>query len=101
MAYLHEGLSELERKAVEQLYSSGAVQVRGGRCEGERERRRGERGLHVSGVCVVYISVMCGVFMRWCSCDCHMTSGDCGVPEPLLGDEYQCPPHSHHGHPVL
>jgi len=46
VAYLHEGLSELERKAVEQLYSSGAVQVRG--CEGERERRRGERSLCVS-----------------------------------------------------
>ena len=46
VAYLHEGLSELERKAVEQLYSSGAVQVRGG-CEGERGRRKG-RSLCVS-----------------------------------------------------
>ena len=27
VAYLHEGLSEIERKAVEQVYSSGAVQV--------------------------------------------------------------------------
>ena len=30
VAYLHEGLSEIERKVVEQLYTSGAVQVRGG-----------------------------------------------------------------------
>lgn len=28
VAYLHEGLSDIERKAVEQVYSSGAVQVR-------------------------------------------------------------------------
>ena len=36
VAYLHEGLSDIERKAVEQVYSSGAVQVsrRG------RERRK-------------------------------------------------------------
>lgn len=27
VAYLHEGLSEVERKVVEQLYGSGAVQV--------------------------------------------------------------------------
>ena len=27
MAYLHEGLSELERRLVEQLFDSGAVQV--------------------------------------------------------------------------
>ena len=27
VAYLHEGLSEVERKVVEQLYTSGAVQV--------------------------------------------------------------------------
>ena len=27
VAYLHEGLSEIERKVVEQLYTSGAVQV--------------------------------------------------------------------------
>jgi len=27
VAYLHEGLSEMERKVVEQLYASGAVQV--------------------------------------------------------------------------
>ena len=27
MAYLHEGLNDLERKIVEQLFSSGAVQV--------------------------------------------------------------------------
>lgn len=27
VAYLHEGLSEIEKKAVEQVYSSGAVQV--------------------------------------------------------------------------
>ena len=27
VAYLHEGLSEKERKVVEQLYASGAVQV--------------------------------------------------------------------------
>lgn len=61
VAYLHEGLSELERKAVEQLYSSGAVQVRGGRCEGERERRREERGLHVRGVllCIFLLCVVC------------------------------------------
>lgn len=27
VAYLHEGLSEVEKKVVEQLYGSGAVQV--------------------------------------------------------------------------
>ena len=27
IAYLHEGLSELEKKVVEQLYTSGAVQI--------------------------------------------------------------------------
>ena len=27
MAYLHEGLSEAERRLVEQLFSSGAIQV--------------------------------------------------------------------------
>ena len=27
VAYLHEGLSEVERKIVEQLFSSGAIQI--------------------------------------------------------------------------
>ena len=48
VAYLHEGLTELERKAVEQLYSSGAVQVRDG--ERERERERGRKGEREGGV---------------------------------------------------
>ena len=53
VAYLHEGLTELERKAVEQLYSSGAVQVREGEREGERERGRegGVNGQREGGTC--------------------------------------------------
>ena len=51
VAYLHEGLSEIERKAVEQVYSSGAVQV---------------SSIAVHAQLMYMCKVMC------CSCDCHM-----------------------------